>query len=108
MSTDHYLKMLEQVADNLSVALEHDELDRMEEDELLSLLNGLQAFNRRVDAIVGNNPDDFDVEQSELLLSEMESFFSENEEEGDSVLTKFDNLGKSLQVGELDENQYKN
>ena len=108
MGTDHYLKMLEQVADNLSVALEHDELDRMEEDELLSLLNGLQAFNRCVDAIVGNNPDDFDVEQSELLLSEMESFFSENEEEGDSVLTKFDNLGKSLQVGELDENQYKN
>ena len=108
MGTDHYLKMLEQVADNLSVALEHDELDRMEEDELLSLLNGLQAFNRSVDAIVGNNPDDFDVEQSELLLSEMESFFSENEEEGDSVLTKFDNLGKSLQVGELDENQYKN
>lgn len=108
MGTDHYLKMLEQVADNLSVALEHDELDRMEEDELLSLLNGLQAFNRRVDAIVGNNPDDFDVEQSELLLSEMELFFSENEEEGDSVLTKFDNLGKSLQVGELDENQYKN
>ena len=108
MSTDHYLKMLEQVADHLSVALEHDELDRMEEDELFSLLNGLQAFNRRVDAIVGNNPDDFDVEQSELLLSEMESFFSENEEEGDSVLTKFDNLGKSLQVGELDENQYKN
>ena len=108
MGTDHYLKMLEQVADNLSVALEHDELDRMEEDELLSLLNGLQAFNRRVDAIVGNNPDEFDVEQAELLLSEMELFFSENEEEGDSVLTKFDNLGKSLQVGELDENQYKN
>ena len=108
MGTDHYLKMLEQVADHLSDALEDDELDRMEEDELLSLLNGLQAFNRRVDAIVGNNPDDFDVEQSELLLSEMESFFSENEEEGDSVLTKFDNLGKSLQVGELDENQYKN
>lgn len=108
MGTDHYLKMLEQVADNLSVALEHDELDRMEEDELLSLLNGLQAFNRSVDAIVGNNPDEFDVEQAELLLSEMELFFSENEEEGDSVLTKFDNLGKSLQVGELDENQYKN
>lgn len=108
MSTDHYLKMLEQVADNLSVALEHDKLDTMEEDELLSLLNGLQAFNRSVDAIVGNNPDEFDVEQAELLLSEMELFFSENEEEGDSVLTKFDNLGKSLQVGELDENQYKN
>ena len=108
MGTDHYLKMLEQVADHLSVALEHDKLDTMEEDELLSLLNGLQAFNRSVDAIVGNNPNEFDVEQAELLLSEMELFFSENEEEGDSVLTKFDNLGKSLQVGELDENQYKN
>lgn len=108
MSTDNYLKMLEKLGDNLSLALESDELNTLGEDELLSLLNGLEAFNQSVDDIVGINQDDFDLEQAELLLSEMDSFLSENDVAGDSILTRFDNLGKSLQMGALDKNQYKN
>ncbi len=108
MSTDHYLNMIANLSDDLSKTLEGDDLDKMSEDELLSLLDSLQAFNRKVDSIVGIHEDDFDLEQAELLLSELDSFFSEEEIEDDSILTRFDNLGKSLCMGTRDENQYKN
>lgn len=107
MSTDNYLKMLEKLGDNLSLALESDELNTMGEDELLSLLNGLQAFNQSVEIIVGVDQDNFDLEQAESLLSEMDLFLSESEGENDSILTRVDNLGKSLQIRDLDGNQYK-
>ena len=77
MSTDHYLNMIANLSDDLSKTLEGDDLDKMSEDELLSLLDSLQAFNRTVDSIVGIHEDDFDLEQAELLLSELDSFFSE-------------------------------
>ena len=107
MSTDNYLKMLEKLGDNLSLALESDELNTLGEDELLSLLNGLQAFNQSVEIIVGVEQDNFDLEQAESLLSEMDLFLSESEGENDSILTRVDNLGKSLQIRDLDGNQYK-
>lgn len=107
MSTDNYLKMLEKLGDNLSLALESDELNTLGEDELLSLLNGLQAFNQSVEIIVGVDQDNFDLEQAESLLSEMDLFLSESEGENDSILTRVDNLGKSLQIRDLDGNQYK-
>lgn len=75
MSTDHYLNMIANLSDDLSKTLEGDDLDKMSEDELLSLLDSLQAFNRTVDSIVGIHEDDFDLEQAELLLSELDSFF---------------------------------
>ena len=108
MSKDNYLKMLEKLADNLTLALESDEFSTLSEDEMLSLLNGLEIFNQCVDTIVGINEDDFDLEQAESLLSEMDSFLSGNDAAGDSILKRFDNLGKSLQMGALDKNQYKN
>lgn len=108
MSTDHYLNMIANLSDDLSKTLEGDDLDKMSEDELLSLLDSLQAFNRTVDSIVGIHEDDFDLEQAELLLSELDSFFSEKEIKDDSILTRFYNLGKSLCMGARDENQYKN
>lgn len=45
MSTDHYLNMIANLSDDLSKTLEGDDLDKMSEDELLSLLDSLQAFN---------------------------------------------------------------
>lgn len=108
MSTDHYLNMIANLSDDLSKTLEGDDLDKMSEGELLSLLDSLQAFNRTVDSIVGIHEDDFDLEQAELLLSELDSFFSEKEIKDDSILTRFYNLGKSLCMGTRDENQYKN
>ena len=75
MSTDHYLNMIANLSDDLSKTLEGDDLDKMSEGELLSLLDSLQAFNRTVDSIVGIHEDDFDLEQAELLLSELDSFF---------------------------------
>lgn len=99
--------MLEKLGDNLSLALESDELNTLGEDELLSLLNGLQAFNQSVEIIVGVDQDNFDLEQAESLLSEMDLFLSESEGENDSILTRVDNLGKSLQIRDLDGNQYK-
>lgn len=99
MSTDHYLNMIANLSDDLSKTLEGDDLDKMSEDELLSLLDSLQAFNRTVDSIVGIHEDDFDLEQAELLLSELDSFFSEKEIKDDSILTRFYNLGKSLCMG---------
>lgn len=107
MSADNYVNMLEKLAGNLSLALESDELNTMGEDELLSLLNGLQAFNQSVEIIVGVDQDNFDLEQAESLLSEMDLFLSESEGENDSILTRVDNLGKSLQIRDLDGNQYK-
>ena len=75
MSTDHYLNMIANLSDDLSKTLEGDDLDKMSEGELLSLLDSLQAVNRTVDSIVGIHEDDFDLEQAELLLSELDSFF---------------------------------
>ena len=75
MSTDNYLNMIANLSDDLSKTLEGDDLDKMSEGELLSLLDSLQAFNRTVDSIVGIHEDDFDLEQAELLLSELDSFF---------------------------------
>ncbi len=47
MSTDHYLNMIANLSDDLSKTLEGDDLDKMSEGELLSLLDGFLLFRKQ-------------------------------------------------------------
>lgn len=105
---DKYFEMLNSVAKNLEHVSESEEFENLNEDELLSLLCSLQTFNNTVDVIVGIDKDDFDVDKATDLLIEMDSFFSETGND-DSIIKKFDNLGKSLQFfRKVDGHKYNN
>lgn len=106
MQIEQHIKMLEKVSDDLNNAV--DDLHKMNEDELVSLLNGLKSFNQSVDYIIGQDDDDFDLDKAEALLNEMELFFS-NDSDQEFNVKNFEDLGKSLQLIKSDaDNEFVN